>query len=279
MPDTTAIAQTVDAATSAAAAGLFTADNAAALLTLTGLEIVLGIDNIVFIAILCGRLPPEQRNRARLMGLSLAMFMRIGLLFSISLIMRLKAELFYVGSVIDHHFTGKDLVLLVGGLFLLVKATLEVHHKIEGEGTDSAHLPGDVHGKGATGVSVAAVKARSVSFKSVLFQILLLDLVFSLDSVITAVGMAKSINIMVAAVVISVLIMLAFSGYVTRLIERYPTLKMLALSFLLLIGFTLVVEGCGKHIEKGYIYFAMAFSLGVELLNIWVRNRSARKVA
>jgi len=263
-----------------------TADNIAALLTLTGLEIVLGIDNIVFIAILAGRLPPEQRNKARLIGLSLAMLMRIGLLLSISLIMKLTQVLFHVGWVIDHGFTGKDLVLLIGGLFLLVKATLEVHHKIEGAG--EVHLPGDVGrpppvaGTGmGTGLAVG-VKPRTVkkaSFAMILIQILLLDLVFSLDSVITAVGMAKSVNIMIAAVVISVLFMLAFSGYITSVIDRHPTLKMLALSFLLLIGVMLVAEGCGKHIEKGYVYFAMAFSLGVELLNIWVRARGQRRAA
>ena len=254
---------------------LFTADNLLALATLTGLEIVLGIDNIVFIAILVGRLPEKDRPRARFIGLGLAMLMRIGLLFSISWVMSLTKPLFTL-PVLDHVVTGKDLVLLIGGLFLVAKATLEIHHKIEGAG--DVHLPGDVHGgKGAS----AAAKRGTLA--TILTQIIMLDIVFSLDSVITAVGMVKSgeanpmgIYIMVTAVVIAVAVMLIFAGRVSRLIDKHPTLKMLALSFLILIGVMLTVEGSGGHINKGYIYFAMAFSLGVELLNIWVRARSKR---
>ena len=270
----------------AVSGGLFSGENIAALLTLTGLEIVLGIDNIVFIAILCGRLPEEKRARARFVGLSLAMLMRIGLLFSISWVMSLTKPLLTL-PVLGHVLTGKDLVLLVGGLFLVAKATLEIHHKIEGagEGAHAPHLPGDVHGKGGA----AKDAAKQVGFGGILFQIILLDIVFSLDSVITAVGMVGSspdhekakngLYIMIAAVVIAVGVMLVFSGFVSRLIDRHPTLKMLALSFLILIGVMLTVEGGGGHIKKGYIYFAMAFSLGVEMLNIWVRSRSTRKAA
>jgi predicted tellurium resistance membrane protein TerC len=256
---------------------LLTADNLAALLTLTGLEIVLGIDNIVFIAILVGRLPEKDRPKARFIGLSLAMLMRIGLLFSISWVMSLTKPLFEITFPLGHTFSGKDLVLLIGGLFLVCKATLEIHHKVEGagEGVHAPHLPGDTHDKGA-----APVKAPKVArLFPILIQIMLLDIVFSLDSVITAVGMAKNITIMVTAVVIAVGVMLIFSGHVSRLIEKHPTLKMLALSFLILIGVMLTAEGFHQHIEKGYIYFAMAFSLGVELLNIWVRARSIGKAA
>ena len=261
---------------------LFTTENLAALLTLTGLEIVLGIDNIVFIAILCGRLPADKQPRARFIGLSLAMLMRIGLLFSISWVMSLTKPLFTM-PVINHVITGKDLVLLIGGLFLIVKATLEIHHKVEAG--QEGHLPGDTHDKG----SAPKAPVKKASFGATLMQIVILDIVFSLDSVITAVGMVAGgentdpvkakmgIYIMIAAVVIAVGVMLAFSGFVSRLIEKHPTLKMLALSFLILIGVMLTVEGGGGHINKGYIYFAMAFSLGVELLNIWVRSGSSRK--
>jgi predicted tellurium resistance membrane protein TerC len=249
-------------------AELFTADNLAALVALTGLEIVLGIDNIVFIAILVGRLPEKDRAKARFIGLALAMLMRIGLLFSISWVMSLTKPLFTITWPVEHTFAGKDFVLLIGGLFLVGKATLEIHHKIEGAG--DVHLPGDVHG----GPSVKLKKTASMG--SILAQIIMLDIVFSLDSVITAVGMAKDINIMIAAVVIAVLVMLIFAGRVSRLIEKHPTLKMLALSFLILIGVMLTAEGFHQKINKGYIYFAMAFSLGVELLNIWVRSRTGR---
>lgn len=261
-------------------AHLLTADNLLALATLTGLEIVLGIDNIVFIAILVGRLPEKDRPKARFIGLALAMLMRIGLLFSIAWVMKLTAVLFTIpffknADGTPHGVTGKDLVLLIGGLFLVGKATLEIHHKIEGAG--DVHLPGDVHA--SAGKLPAAAPVKKKGFAGILIQIMLLDIVFSLDSVITAVGMAKHIEIMVAAVVIAVGVMLIFAGFVSRLIEKHPTLKMLALSFLILIGVMLTIEGGGGHINKGYIYFAMAFSLGVELLNIWVRSRGSRTAA
>lgn len=256
---------------------LFTSDNLLALATLTGLEIVLGIDNIVFIAILVGRLPEKDRPMARFIGLGLAMLMRIGLLFSISWVMSLTKPLFHIWVLGE--ITGKDLVLLIGGLFLVAKATLEIHHKIEGAG--DVHLPGDVHG--GTG---QPAKAKRGTLVKILTQIIMLDIVFSLDSVITAVGMVKSgdanpmgIYIMVTAVVIAVAVMLIFAGPVSRLIEKHPTLKMLALSFLILIGVMLTIEGGGGHINKGYIYFAMAFSLGVEMLNLWVRARTSKKLA
>jgi predicted tellurium resistance membrane protein TerC len=238
-------------------AELFTAENAVALLTLTSLEIVLGIDNIVFISILCGKLPPQRQARGRRIGLGLAMAMRILLLLSISWVMGLTRPLF---QVLDHAFSGRDLILLGGGLFLLAKATWEIHDKLEGA------------------VSEAKKSRRAyryASFPAVLVQIALLDLVFALDSVITAVGMARAIEIMVAAVVIAVLVMMAFAEVISRFVERHPTLKMLALSFLILIGAMLVLEGFGTHVEKGYIYFAMAFSLTVEMLNL--RLRKVRK--
>jgi predicted tellurium resistance membrane protein TerC len=226
---------------------LFSIDSLIALATLTSLEIVLGIDNIVFISILSGKLPVEQRARARRLGMLGAMLMRIGLLLTISWVMRLTAPLF---AVLGQEISGRDLILLFGGLFLMAKATFEIHERIEGE-------------------SPAMVAARSVpTFAAVIVQIMLLDIVFSLDSVITAVGMADQIAVMVAAVVIAVAVMMAFAGSVSHFVERNPTIKMLALSFLLLIGVMLVAEGLGQHISKGYIYFAMAFSLLVELLNL-----------
>jgi predicted tellurium resistance membrane protein TerC len=242
---------------------LLTAENLAALVTLTALEIVLGIDNIVFIAILCGRLPPERREGARRLGLFLAMFTRIGLLLTIGWLARLTTPLLPVavhlaGNAFFHEFTGRDLILLAGGLFLVAKATLEIHHKLEAEAREESAAP------------------RHSAFGAVLTQIVLLDVVFSLDSVITAVGMAQALEIMIAAVVASVGVMLVFSGRVARYIEERPTLKILALAFLLLIGVTLVVEGCGGHVSKGYIYFAMAFSLGVEMLNLRLRRAHAQ---
>jgi predicted tellurium resistance membrane protein TerC len=240
-------------------AELFTSENLIALLALTSLEIVLGIDNVVFLAIVTSRLRPEQQSRARRIGLLLAMVMRIVLLFCIKWIMGLKAVLF---TVFSHDVAGRDLILLFGGLFLIGKATFEVHERIEGHGP---------HPRPAA--------AKATTFGSALVQILLLDLVFSLDSVITAVGMARHIAIMVVAVIAAVLVMLAFADSISRFIERHPTMKMLALSFLLLIGVMLVAEGCGKHIEKGYIYFAMGFSLVVELLNIRVHSRSTARSA
>jgi predicted tellurium resistance membrane protein TerC len=230
---------------------LFTPENAIALATLTALEIVLGIDNIVFIAVLTQRLPPKKQPMARRLGLLAAMGMRIGLLLAIGWVMGLTATLF---SVLEHPVAGRDLILLGGGLFLVAKATWEVHDKLEGE----EHVSGT---------------AAAATLGAVIVQIMLLDIVFSLDSVITAVGMAKEISIMIAAVVISVGVMLVFAETISRFIEKHPTMKMLALSFLILIGVMLILEGMGQHIEKGYIYFAMAFSLSVELVNMRVRSR------
>ena len=235
-------------------AELFTTENAVALLTLTGLEIVLGIDNIVFISILCGKLPPEQQARGRQLGLGLAMVMRILLLLSISWVMGLTRPLFEVS---DHPISGRDLILVGGGLFLLAKATWEIHDKLEGAVSEATK------GRRAR---------RYANFAAVLTQIALLDLVFSLDSVITAVGMAQAIEIMITAVVIAVLVMMVFAGAISRFVEQRPTLKMLALAFLILIGAMLVLEGLGTHVEKGYIYFAIAFSLAVEMLNMRLRK-------
>jgi len=222
-----------------------------ALLTLTVLEIVLGIDNIIFISILTDKLPPEERKKGRLIGLGLAMIMRILLLFSISLIIKLTAPLF---TILNFDISGRDLILIIGGLFLLAKSTHEIHTKLEGEE--------DVkRGKG------------NATFLSVIIQISLLDIIFSLDSVITAVGMADHLGVMVTAVVIAVIFMMIFVGPVSNFVENHPTIKILALSFLLLIGFSLVVEGLHQHIPKGYIYFAMAFSVFVELLNLKVRKK------
>ena len=233
-------------------AEILTADNLIALLTLTLLEVVLGIDNIVFISILTGKLPKAQQPKAWRIGLSLAMFMRIGLLLSLSWVMSLTGTLF---APFGHEISGRDLILLVGGLFLLGKATWEIHDKLEGGGE---------HGPARA----------AASFASVLIQILLLDLVFSLDSVITAVGMASSVYVMIAAVVISIAIMLMFAQAIGAFVERHPTIKMLALSFLLLIGVLLVADGFDQHIPKGYVYFAMAFSLGVEMLNLRLRKKA-----
>ena len=231
---------------------LFTAENAIALATLAGLEIVLGIDNIVFIAILTAKLPLDRQAGARRVGLVAAMAMRILLLLAIGWVMGLTAPLF---SLLDHTFSGRDLILLGGGLFLVGKATYEIHDKLEGA---------EAHGEGGAPV---------VSFGAVIFQIMLLDIVFSLDSVITAVGMADEIAVMIAAVVISVGVMLAFAERISSFIEDHPTMKILALSFLILIGTVLMLEGLGKHVDKGYIYFAMAFALGVELVNVRLRGR------
>ena len=223
-----------------------------ALGTLTVLEIVLGIDNVVFISILSGKLPPEQQRRARLIGLGLAMFGRVVLLLSLSWIMQLTAPLF---TVLGEAISGRDLILLLGGLFLLGKATHEIHGKLEGE---------DAHGDG---------HKATATFTSVIIQILLLDIVFSLDSVITAVGMAEDIEVMIIAVVVAIIIMMLSAGAVSRFIEDHPTVKMLALSFLLLIGVVLMAEGLDQHIPKGYIYFAMAFSVFVEMLNLRMKRK------
>ncbi|MFQ5569970.1 MAG: TerC family protein [Rhodothermales bacterium] len=223
-----------------------------ALATLTVLEIVLGIDNIVFISILSGRLPRAQQARARFIGLALAMLGRIVLLLSLAWIMRLTAPIF---EILAQEISGRDIILLLGGFFLIGKSTHEIHHKLEGE-------------SGHDGKTQA-----TASFTSVIIQILLLDLVFSLDSVITAVGMAEQVAVMVTAIVIAVGVMMLSAGGISRFIEAHPTVKMLALSFLLLIGVMLVAEGLDQHISKGYIYFAMAFSVFVEMLNLRMRRK------
>ncbi len=230
----------------------------AALVSLTAMEIVLGIDNIIFISILSTRLPEEQRRKARLIGLALAMLTRILLLFSLSWVMSLKATLF---TLFNHGFSGRDLVLIGGGAFLVAKATKEIHEKIEGMEDEEL-----------------AMKSRP-SFVGVLIQIMILDIVFSLDSVITAVGMVDQLWIMILAVMISVVIMMIFSTPVSDFIQRNPTVKMLALSFLLLIGVMLAGEGIGHHIPKGYIYAAMAFSVFVESLNLASNRKKKAKAA
>ena len=232
----------------------FSAESWAALLTLTLLEIVLGIDNIVFISILSGKLPEHQRQRARTLGLALAMGTRILLLLSLTWIMRLTRPFFTIGP---QEVSGRDLILLIGGMFLLWKSTNEIHERLEGA---------------AEAVRKAGRKANTMT--SVLTQIALLDIIFSLDSVITAVGMANQISIMVAAIVISVGIMMWASRPLGEFVERHPTVKMLALSFLLLIGMALVAEGFHQHIPKGYIYFAMGFSVFVEMLNLRAHRKA-----
>jgi predicted tellurium resistance membrane protein TerC len=222
-----------------------------AFVTLVVLELVLGIDNVVFISILAGKLPGGQPRTARLVGLSLAMVMRIALLFSLSWIIGLTAPLIEIFGV---KLSGRDLILIAGGLFLLAKSTHEIHQKLEG-------------GEGEASDRVGA------SFAGVIVQILLLDIVFSLDSVLTAIGMVSQIEIMVAAVVISVIFMMLFSGVISDFVQRHPTVKMLALSFLLLIGVTLIVDGFHQHIPRGYIYFSMGFSVFVEMLNLRLRRR------
>ncbi len=228
---------------------------AISLLTLVALEIVLGIDNIVFLSILSGKLPEHQQKKARRLGLLLAMFLRLGLLSLISFIMQLKNELF---SVFGHGFSGKDLIMLAGGLFLLFKSTSEIYHKMEGE-------HGDV-----------SKSIRKITFANILVQILIMDLVFSLDSIITAVGMAKHLWVMFAAVIISVGIMLFAAEPISKFVNTHPAFKMLALAFLLLIGFSLMSEGFGIEIPKGYIYFSMAFSLMVDVLQMRM-SRTAEK--
>jgi len=231
---------------------LFTADALIGLLTLTVLEIVLGVDNVIFISILAGKLPADQQARARTTGLALAMITRILLLLSLSWIATLTGELF---SVFGFGVSGRDLILLGGGLFLVAKATYEIHEKLEGE-------PG--HSETRVGPS----------FSAVIVQILLLDIVFSLDSVITAVGMVDQIPIMIAAVVIAVAVMLFAAKAISDFVNRHPTVKMLALAFLILIGVNLLAEGLHQHIPKGYTYFAMAFSVFVEMLNLRLRKGS-----
>jgi len=221
-----------------------------ALLTLTAMEIVLGIDNIIFISIIAGRLPAAQQPRARTVGLFLAMFTRIGLLFSLTWIMRLTEPLF---SVFGTEISARDIILILGGLFLLAKATMEIHHKLEG---------------GAE----RTVRLRGPSFTIVVLQIMVLDIVFSLDSVITAIGMTDILAIMVTAVVIAVIFMMFSMGAISDFVHRHPTIKMLALSFLLLIGVSLILDGAHQHVPKGYLYFAMAFSVFVEMLNLRLRK-------
>jgi predicted tellurium resistance membrane protein TerC len=228
------------------------------LLTLTALEIVLGIDNVIFISILAGKLPPAQQPKARKVGLSLALITRILLLMSLTWIMGLTRILFTL-PVVDKGISGRDLVLLIGGLFLIWKSVREVHEKLE---EDDGHL--------------TAVKSR-MGYTGVIVQILLLDIVFSLDSVITAVGMADNIWVMVAAVTIALGVMLVFAGRISDFVNNHPTLKMLALSFLILIGVTLLGEGMGFHIPKGYIYFSMAFAFAVEMLNLKLRSRQMKQ--
>jgi predicted tellurium resistance membrane protein TerC len=229
-------------------------ENWTALVTLTVLEVVLGIDNIVFISILAAKLPAGQQARARAIGLALAMITRILLLLSLTWIMRLTTPLF---AVIGREVSGRDMILLAGGVFLIWKSTHEIHQRLEGESAAQR----------AAGVMV--------SLGGVLAQIAILDIVFSLDSVITAVGMANRVEIMIAAIVIAVGFMIFTAGRVSAFVDRHPTVKMLALSFLLLIGVTLIAEGLGQHISKGYVYFAMAFSFFVELLNLRARKSRA----
>lgn len=221
------------------------------LLALVALEVVLGIDNIIFISIVSGKLPSEMRAKARQIGIGLALITRLALLFSITWVMSLKADLFHVGN---QGISGKDLVLIVGGLFLIYKSVHEIHHKLEGVSDKEGHKP------------------AAASLRSAIIQILILDVIFSLDSIITAVGMVKHIEIMVISVLVSVVFMLLFAGKVSDFVEKHPTIKMLALAFLVLIGVNLLGEGFGQHIEKGYTYFAMAFAVVVEMLNIKLRS-------
>lgn len=227
-------------------------DTWVALATLTALEIVLGIDNIVFISILSGKLPREQQKQARLLGLGLAMFSRILLLFSLSWIMRLTAPLI---TVLGQEISGRDIILIGGGLFLMAKSTFEIHHKIEG-------------------VPEHERQVKAASFVSVLIQIMILDIVFSLDSVITAVGMTDKLPVMVTAIIVAVGVMMLASGAISDFVDKHPTIKILALSFLILIGVALLGEGLDMHIPKGYIYFAMAYALGVEMLNLRYQKKS-----
>ncbi len=227
-----------------------------AFLTLTALEIVLGIDNIIFISVLTSRLPEDQRARGRFVGLALAMVMRILLLLSLTWVMKLTDPLFVASG---EAISGRDLILLIGGLFLIAKSTQEMHNSLEG-------MVHDEHG------------SKPVKFVSVLVQIALIDVVFSLDSVITAVGLVDHVEVMIVAIVISVVIMMLAAGAISRFVEEHPTIKMLALSFLVLIGVTLIAEGFEFHVPKGYIYFAMAFSFGVEMLNLRVRRGRAEPI-
>jgi len=257
---TTALLLASDAAPAAALAPLFSVDSAIALLTLVVMEVVLGIDNIVFLSILVAKLPEAQRAKARFIGLAVAMLARIVLLLSISWLMTLTKPLFEVGPFwfleAAHAVTGKDIVLFLGGLFLLYKATVEIHHKIDEKESAAGETPAESR------------HIRAASFAGIIFQIVMIDIVFSLDSVITAVGMADHIEIMIVAVVFAVVVMMLMAGAISRFIERHPTIKMLALAFLMLIGVMLVADGLGQHIPRGYIYSAMVFSILVEMLNM-----------
>ena len=224
--------------------------------TLTALELVLGIDNIIFISILVDKLPKERREFARRIGLFMAMFMRIGLLMVLAWIVGLVAPLF---TVLGQAISGRDLILILGGLFLIWKSTGEIHQSLEGE---EGHASG----------------AAQATFAAVILQIMVVDLVFSLDSIITAVGMVDELAVMIAAVIASVALMMLFAGPIGRFVSDHPTIKMLALAFLVVVGVVLVAEGFGHHVPKGYVYFAMAFSLGVEMLNIYMRKRAAKPV-
>jgi len=232
-------------------------ENIVALLTLVALEIILGIDNIIFISILSGKLEPEKQNKARVVGLALAMITRVLLLFSLTLIMKLTFPIF---TVLGNEISGRDLILIAGGLFLIAKSTFEIHEKLEGDETQGS------------------AKARKISFTGIIIQIALLDIVFSLDSVITAIGMANQLWIMITAVVVAVIFMMFSSGSISRFVHKHPTIKILALSFLLLIGISLIAEGLEQHISKGYIYFAMAFSVFVEMINIKLRKKQTLPV-
>ena len=230
-----------------------------AFLTLTALEIVLGIDNIIFISILVARLPKELQAKGRFFGLALAMGTRILLLLSITWVMRLTADLFHI---MDHGVSGRDLILFFGGLFLLFKSTMEIWHSVEGEEDEAPTVAG----------------AAKAGFIGIILQIAVIDIVFSLDSVITAVGLVDEVPVMVAAIVIAVIVMMLSAGTISRFIEAHPTLKILALSFLIVVGTLLIAESFGVHVPKGYVYFAMAFSLGVEAINIRMRKAMNRKL-
>ncbi|MEP7263714.1 MAG: TerC family protein [Bacteroidota bacterium] len=235
---------------------LFTAAGLISLITLIVMEIVLGIDNIIFISILAGKLPLNQQAKARRIGLMLALLIRIGLLFSISWIVSLKADVFTIGGM---GFSGRDIVLLFGGLFLIAKSTSEIHGKIEGE---EDHTNPDL---------------KKITLNAAIFQIVLLDIVFSFDSILTAIGLVNEVIIMIVAVIISMMVMLAAAKSVSDFVNKHPTIKMLALSFLLMIGFMLTLEALDVHVPKEYIYFAMTFSLMVELLNLKMRKKSVKK--
>ena len=237
---------------------LFTVEALVALATLTALEIVLGIDNIIFIAILVGRLPAHQRDKGRIFGLGLAMLTRIMLLLSLFWIMKLTTPLF---TIFSHDISGRDLILILGGLFLLAKSTTEIHNDIENDGEEEKELK----------------QGSAKGFFNILIQIAILDIVFSLDSVITAVGMVDNILIMILAVMIAVGVMMFASKSISNFIEANPTIKILALSFLILVGVTLIAEGLGLHISKAYVYFAMASSLAVESVNIYTRKKKAKR--